>query len=60
MTIHFHYPPYRLAPVRLRRELEAHAGHSLTVLRTDVGSTVVHCLTCSDDLLELSAKEGER
>jgi len=51
------YPPYRLAPVRMRREMEVHAGHSLTVVRTDNGGTLLHCLTCGVEVINIEPKE---
>lgn len=47
------YPPYSLPPVRLRRQLDAHQGHTLTVMRTEEGGTLIHCFTCEDDVVHI-------
>jgi len=58
--MHLTYPPYRLAPVKMRREMEVHAGHTLTVVRTEEGGTLLHCLTCGSDVLDIGpCEKGE-
>jgi len=54
------YPPYRLAPVRLRHELELHAGHELTVVRTEDEGTLLHCLTCGVEVVDIERREPKK
>jgi hypothetical protein len=51
------YPPYDGAPASKRKALEWHAGHTLTIMRTERDSVALYCLTCGEDVVEIERKE---
>lgn len=55
----WYYPPYSGAPVHKARALSTHAGHTLTVVRTERRGTLLYCLTCGCDVLDIEPREEE-